>query len=651
MKRSLLSRLTSALTYLTGAAAYVLLAILLSAYGNKDMHPAINEPIIDAFVDHFVNSLTRPESLKHYVFVFQGSAVFEGPAVTNGGYFASSTGESMVSKTPREWLMHGGYSADEPEVPAALRHFYDPFGIDGGKKYLTDRGTYWEFIINNYFINPQIDAKQWALHHADNPWTWDKGKEWMRKALAEPDETKRDQYMARAWRCLGETLHLVADMGCPPHVRNDSHAAPVGWTFRAALGDPDPYEELVKPSFAAKYAKGGVDPSLKTAVRAADKADVIFEELAKFTNSNFFTAQTISGTGVKAYSQIIRPGSPYSAPKLESMSYSPGTYKYSKTFPGGQTVVMCKDEGFFLQRCYPYMDEECVESQSSVLMPNIMEAGANAMRLFVPKLTVSISSAKPDGIVEGSVEMKTDAEYTSASTVVGRIFLLVKNKIVGEGALRSDGGFKVTGVAIKDKDEIEAEYRIGGMFIRSEPYTVGDPGFLQGLLATRAVLLWFSATQTYTSKTIDELLGFGYYGPEPSIGLAPLAWSGRNFSFQLDWTSPQDDHHIFDITGSVSADGRTVTSFNAYDMSSQQGGWHIETTRLALKNLPFGNYPYSGGGDYEYGIEGRNAKDLFVSMTRSVHDYDGQGHTTDYDYVSTNWDAGSMPYIFLLFYR
>ena len=306
-------------------------------------------------------------------------------------------------------------------------------GIDGGKKYLTDRGTYWEFIINNYFINPQIDAKQWALHHSENAWTWDKGKEWMRKALAEADETKRDQHMARAWRCLGETLHLVADMGCPPHVRNDSHAAPVGWQFRIALGDPDPYEELVKPSFVTKYAAGAADPALKTAVGAADRADVIFEELARFTNSNFFTAQTISGTGATTYQQIIRPSSPYASPKLEHLTYNPGTYKFTKAFPGGQTVVMCKDEGFFLQRTYPYMDAECVESQSAVLIPNIIEAGANVIRLFIPKLTVSISSAMEDGKVEGSVSMNADAEYSSVSTVAGRVFIYVANKAVGRG--------------------------------------------------------------------------------------------------------------------------------------------------------------------------------------------------------------------------
>jgi hypothetical protein len=641
------------LSFCAGALSWIALWLLLSGYGNRDMHPAINEPIIDAFVDRFINAIGRPETFKNYTFVFDGSSTFEGPAVTNAGYFAATTGESMVRKTPKQWISHGGYSADEPEVPAALRHFYDPTGIDGGKKYLTDRGTYWEFIINNYFLNPQIDAKEWALHHSENSWTWDKGKEWMRRALAEEDETARDRHMARAWRCLGETLHLVADMGCPPHVRNDSHAAPVGWQFRAALGDPDPYEELVKPSYVAKYAAGAVDPALRTAVRAADRADVIFEEMARFTNSNFFTAQTISGRGGRTYQQIIRPSAPYTSPKLEQLSYSPSTYEFTKVFPGGQTAVMCKDEGYFFLRSYPYMDAACVESQSAVLIPNVLEAGANIIRLFITKLEVSISSATADGKVEGSVSMRTGAEYPTVSAVAGRVFLFKANRQIGEGTLESDGAFAVEGLALEDGAEIVAEYRCGGMFVRSEEYTVGDTGLLARVLASRAVLVTFSAVNTYTGVIQDDLISIGNYSPIPEIGLAPLSWSGRSFSFTLDWTNPQNDHHIFTVTGSISTDGRTVTDFEAYEMLSFQGRIHIETTRLKLRNLPYDeDYNIVPSDDMDFGMESPDARNMFVSMTRNVYEAPMEGDPGyDYDYVSTDWDNSDTPYIYVQFFR
>jgi len=189
------------------------------------------------------------------------------------------------------------------------------------------------------------------------------------------------------------------------------------------------------------------------------------------------------------------------------------------------------------------------------------------------------------------------------------------------------------------------------MFVRSEEYTVADTSFLQQLLATRAVLVQFSAVNTYTGDTWDEWIATGYETPEPSTGLAPLSWSGRNFSFTLDWTNPQDDHHVFTITGSVSADGRTLTEVDAYDMRSFQGGWHIETTQLKLKNLPHDeDYNIVPNDGFDYGIDGSDARNLLVEMTRSISHHPEYGPNYDYDYISTNWYTGN-PYIYVQFFR
>ncbi|MBE0642557.1 MAG: hypothetical protein IH600_00580, partial [Bacteroidetes bacterium] len=407
------------LAWSAGAACYVALALTLLAYDNARMHPAINAAIVEVFMKNCVNTITPPEALKGYIFVLNGSHTYTGPAIVNSGYFAAGTSEADLAFTPKAWIAHGGYSADIPEVPAALRHFFDPLGIDGGKTWLTDRGTNWEWIVNNNAFNPRINARDWALTHADNSWSFEKGKEWMRKALAEEDEKTRDGYMARAWRCLGETLHLVADMGCPVHVRNDSHADVAGWEYRRALGDPDPYEVMVDSAFAGKYANGTPDPSLKTTCRSAETAYEIFNTLATFTNANFFTYETISGTGVKKYDPLIKGRPAYSSPKLEQLEYDELDYTYYKNFPGGQRVKMCKDLSYLYFRGYPYIDIDCVESQARVLMPNVMEAGSNVMRLFIPKLKVSISKAKIDGTVKGTVSHVKTKEYTSTAVCRG----------------------------------------------------------------------------------------------------------------------------------------------------------------------------------------------------------------------------------------
>ncbi len=138
--------------------ALVLLAVItvVVAYNNVGTHPTINGTVVDKF-EARVNASTPASKFANYIFVFDGNAEFTGPAVTKPGNWDIEV--KNESKTPKEWVKHGGYAADEPEVFAALRHFYDPQGINDGKRYLTNRGTYWEGLA----ANPGIDAKSWAI--------------------------------------------------------------------------------------------------------------------------------------------------------------------------------------------------------------------------------------------------------------------------------------------------------------------------------------------------------------------------------------------------------------------------------------------------------------------------------------------------------
>ncbi len=142
-------------------------------------------------------------------------------------------------KTLEMWVIDGGYSADEPEGTMALCHFYDPTQPQG-KRYLTDQQSMVKVLsqYNSEYKNPGIDAVQWAFHGDqygtvfDQQYSWDQGKSSLKKALESPDPNNVNY--GKAWRSLGETMHLMADMTVPAHVRNDGHAA--------ALNDPDPYE-------------------------------------------------------------------------------------------------------------------------------------------------------------------------------------------------------------------------------------------------------------------------------------------------------------------------------------------------------------------------------------------------------------------------
>ena len=235
------------LIILLGFVTYFALQLVLRSYEHTKSHPSINEVIIEKFNDYF-NSKDKIEKFKNYEFNFTSDITkLTGLALTNPGYIEGTTTNSEAIKDAEEWIKHGGYSADEPELQAAVRHFYDPTKAEGSR-HLTNRGTYWERV----YPNPRTDAIEWAIGDTykgeSNIWSFRIGKASMILALTEKDTNKRKEHLASAYRCLGETLHNTADMGCPPHTRNDSHAAPLGYSGGWILGSPDPYEELFTPS-------------------------------------------------------------------------------------------------------------------------------------------------------------------------------------------------------------------------------------------------------------------------------------------------------------------------------------------------------------------------------------------------------------------
>ncbi|MBL0333948.1 MAG: hypothetical protein IPP73_01040 [Chitinophagaceae bacterium] len=222
----------------------ITLLVFFSSYGNKQVHPGLNSKMVLKFLDRNNKGDYSMPEFRKYKFYFdkielQGQGITkdglfsdqdETAASRGFGFFLSSEGKKTM--TVSQWIAHGGMAADVPEVPASLRHFYDPTR-PVGERYLTDitnakiLGTLQKYVLSN----PHTDGVQWALGKPgdisegaqDHKFTWEHGKIWMEMALREPDARKKDGYMALAWRALGETLHMIADNGCPPHVRNDAH--------------------------------------------------------------------------------------------------------------------------------------------------------------------------------------------------------------------------------------------------------------------------------------------------------------------------------------------------------------------------------------------------------------------------------------------
>ena len=464
---------------LLGAISFVLINWLFTGYGNKSSHRNINSLVVEKFMSKYVNTAFQPEQLKNYLFVLNGSKTFPGTFVNAGGLTQYAIEEIDSDLNPLAWIVHGGYSADEPEVFASFRHFYDPTAPDGNR-YLHNHLD--EMESTGVIDNPKIDHLEWAANHSEHQYNWENGKASIVSALTNNLEYYKDKEMAFAWRALGETLHMIADMGCPAHVRDDAHAAE-GFTGYK-LGSPDPYEEIFEDISASEgiatiFQNGKLDQDLRTKFSNAKTIQEIAIELANYSNKNFFTTQTISGSDVIP---IIHPEKTYASPSLGQCEYDPFDFMYKKNISGNEVLMCCDLKyslGIFKGTGYPYINKECTYSQAQALLPQIVEAGANVMRLYIPELKVEITEYdQEENILKGKVTHKTNSEYTRQLKYNGTVTIYnAKSRKKITEVECEDGKFETEVKKIRffsvdwEKYGIFGEIEFGGIYVRSENFT------------------------------------------------------------------------------------------------------------------------------------------------------------------------------------
>ncbi|MBP7506433.1 MAG: IPT/TIG domain-containing protein [Prolixibacteraceae bacterium] len=478
------------LNMLIGILAYFAVLAILTGYGHTETHPHLNTVIVLKFLDKFDNkgfSERYNYKFKNYKFNWNNSEQPELKGMACAGDALTYSGlpdDIEKSYTPIKWISEAGWMEDEPWGPASLCHFYDPIGIDGGYKYLTDCSGKLEAspIIKQVKEYSSVEALSWAQDYPDHPFTWKIAKQCVVKALKEPDLKLREKYMALAYRCLGQVLHLVCDMGCPPHVRNDSHPP----NFYV-IGDPDIFEEVTKKlDVYTLWQDNPPSSSLKDKFNSFEKFEDLFVELATNTNENFFSGQTIV---TDRYKPFVRPDNPYPKPIMGVEQYNYEKHAYIADY-NGVSVVMCKDLvavpfsflfGKDSVRGRPYLDAECVKSMAAAIYPNIAEAGANVIRMFVPPLKVEITEAKADsgGVVRGKVSYTIPTLNDEYSTLFdlknlynGPVSLYIngkKTKIQAE-AKNNYFEFRLKGKTSKPKEEdyAVAEIEFGGIVVDSD---------------------------------------------------------------------------------------------------------------------------------------------------------------------------------------
>ena len=610
------------------------------SYDNTKAHPAINR----AIVAHCEANTSKIFSSTYALKISTNTGTYKGPAVTNPGFFDLSTTESEKEYRSLEWIAHGGYSADEPELGAAVRHFYDPVALSGGRKYLTNRGTYWEGV----YSNPGIDAIEWALGDTPkgsaNNWSLAKGKEYLKNVLELADSAMKARNLARALRCLGEVLHDTGDMGCPPHTRNDSHAAPLGYSGAAVLGSPDPYEELFDPQYADLYRDNSPDPVLESFFASATSIRAIDEKLAEFTNQNFFTAQTINGKGYKITAPINADGK-YPAPLLEDLDYNSSDYSYYKSFADGNRVKMCKDRSYFGLRGYPYIDKDCVRSQASALIPNIICAGRNIIRLFMPQLTVELTGAGSDGSIKGRVTHVPGSEYKEVIYYSGPVSVFdaaTTNKL---GTCNCNtGDFSGVIAGLKTGDKLYAKIDIGGISVQS---------------ATREITTGFdlkSCDWIFLSLDADMSKGAGYpYNdvhakidnadvPQGNV-FSPAVWNGT--SFQSAYLYKYAGASITGaLRGQISADGTKILSIQGELSREYAGGYTTPPVKIVFK-ISAHDLAWSDNRFPTCRLQGSAIQSVLTSVFYSMQDSSRQ--IPYFESTSINWNSSPLPVLYVMF--
>lgn len=206
--------------------------------------------------------------------------------------------------TMPQWIMLGGDWADEPNLYASVRHFYDPVSLV--KPYLTDQ--FWAHGV--LYEAPGIDAKTWGLEHPDNPFSFRQGLVYYKLAMGVAEDVplppvlapnhfklnlnivpadhadQRRIYLALAYRSLGEAMHIMGDMTQPAHVRNDSH--PLDEPIETRV-----FSEHVRNAAADPLLDPRMKPFLASAGGALQDPERLFREVSSFTNRNFYSADTI----------------------------------------------------------------------------------------------------------------------------------------------------------------------------------------------------------------------------------------------------------------------------------------------------------------------------------------------------------------------
>jgi len=403
------------LTFLIIFAANPAIVLSWDQSPKFNTHQAINRLALRLFINEYA------ANSKYINSPIDMDKSFSGPVVTSNSMLEGNHTVELGLKKFEDWVIHGGYSADEPNLWASVRHFYNPLP-NVGPPQLTDQVV----LHGNY--RPAISARYWAFTDPTNPYGWKKALDYYKKSMeiAADDNTKvipgmgfrdpdigvnspgeeRSAYLGKAFRSLGETMHMMADMTQPAHTRNDSHP----------LGDTDPLEDSITDSDVWVVSDIPVEAAIKSKIDSAAGAEDIYEKIALFTNSNFYSDDTIydKAAGVNPWNGE----NPFPSPQFKDLSSleSLNSQLTAKNIPSAYLRYFNNRLVPMIQQTYAsylsggkwvdyHIPNYFSRDQAAVLIPIAIKANSKLVNLFFPTMELTIEVEKP------SVSEENDPGY------------------------------------------------------------------------------------------------------------------------------------------------------------------------------------------------------------------------------------------------
>lgn len=454
------------------AQLFVMLSMISYAW-DQPTHMVINSLAIEQFESIF------GDNTKYINGPVNFEQAFDGLNVKYSTRLESTHTTQFETNTIESWITIGGSTADEPHYYMALRHFYDPLALTDNKHYLTDMSLL--RVIGsavNRSMPVEMDAREWGLTYIENPYSFNNAKKYYKYALelSELEESPegsfhrdsfrmeertfdtieevRSFYLGSAFRGLGETMHLMSDMSLPAHVRNDGH--PIF----------DSVESNITGFNAAFYANNPMDQRMASMfLRIGENSETnaldLFHMVASYTNENFFSSETITGTdengdtiypvnGEKMYpsplatnANLVKDGVGMFG---ENIYY--GEFN-GKQIPLARQSLLNKITSM-TYTSYGISPEDAKE-QAKILLPNAVRSSAEIMDLFFPTMKLEAMLGEPD-----TLEDKYEKEYEAYTLNANMIHDYAKDVEWNEPIAYSGPGK----VLIYDGNEMVQDYSV-----------------------------------------------------------------------------------------------------------------------------------------------------------------------------------------------